>query len=140
MLRQIDRAGLEGVVEAPGFVEQARVEQTLRTALCLVLPSVREGYGLVVVEAAARGTPSVVVSAPDNAAVELVEDGVNGFVAPSASPEELAEAIVRAHRAGQPLREATASWFSRNADTLSLESSLRIVLDRYDGRRTSPCA
>ncbi len=132
VLRQIDRAGLEGVVEAPGFVEQARVEQTLRTALCLVLPSVREGYGLVVVEAAARGTPSVVVAAPDNAAVELVEDGVNGFVAPSASPEELAEAIVRAHRAGQPLREATASWFSRNADTLSLESSLQIVLDRYE--------
>ena len=28
----------------------------------------REGYGLVVVEAAARGTPSVVVAAPDNAA------------------------------------------------------------------------
>jgi len=135
VLQQIDRAGLEGVVEAPGFVEQERVEQALRTGLCLVLPSVREGYGLVVVEAAARGTPSVVVGAPDNAAVELVEDGVNGFIAPSASPEELAEAIVRAHRAGQTLREATASWFSRNADTLSLESSLRIVLDRY-GRRT----
>jgi glycosyltransferase involved in cell wall biosynthesis len=76
----------------------------------------------------------VVVAAPDNAAVELVEDGVNGFVAPSASPKDLAEAIVRAHRAGQPLREATASWFSRNADTLSLESSLRIVLDRYGQR------
>ena len=134
LLRQIERAGLEGVVEAPGFVEQARVEQTLRTALCLVLPSVREGYGLVVVEAAARGTPSVVVAAPDNAAVELVEDGVNGFVTPSASPDELAEAIVRAHRAGQPLRDATASWFARNADTLSLESSLRIVLDRYEGK------
>ena len=71
--------------------------------------------------------------------MELVEDGVNGFVAPSASPEELAEAIVHTHRAGQPLREATASWFSRNADTLSLESSLQIVLDRY-GRRASPCA
>ena len=36
-------------------------------------------------------------------------------------------------------REATASWFSRSADTLSLESSLQIVLDRY-GRRASPCA
>ena len=55
------------------------------------------------------------------------------------SPEELAEAIVRAHWAGQPLRETTASWFSRNADTLSLESSLRIVLDRYS-RSTSPRA
>ena len=66
--------------------------------------------------------------------MELVEDGVNGFVAPGASPDELAEAIVRAHRAGQPLRDATASWFARNAETLSLESSLEIVLDRYEGK------
>ena len=33
-----------------------------RRALCMVLPSRREGYGLVVVEAAASGTPSVVVA------------------------------------------------------------------------------
>ena len=41
-------------------------------ATCLVLPSSREGYGLVVIEAAAHGTPSVVVAGEDNAAAELV--------------------------------------------------------------------
>ena len=51
----------------------------------------REGYGMVVVEArleghAVRRGPW----RPDNAAVELVEDGVNGVVADSAQPEELA--------------------------------------------------
>ena len=51
------------------------------TAACLALPSVREGYGLIVVEAAAHGCPAVVVDHPDNAAVELVVDGVNGIVA-----------------------------------------------------------
>ena len=134
VLSQIDDYLLFGSIEAPGFVPADRVDRALREALCLVLPSRREGYGLVVVEAAARGTPSLVVAGPDNAAVELVEHGVNGFVAPSASPEDLAEVMVRAHRAGQQLRETTASWFSRNADTLSLESSLRIVLDRYRRR------
>ena len=39
----------------------------------MVLPSRREGYGLVVVEAAARGVPSV--ADPDNAATELVQEG-----------------------------------------------------------------
>ena len=62
-------------------------------AMCMVLPSRREGYGLVVIEAAARGTPSVVVEGPDNAAVELIEEGVNGVVAASASAEDLAAAI-----------------------------------------------
>jgi hypothetical protein len=35
------------------------------------------------------------------------------------------------HEAGDALRESTARWFSENADSLSLESSLRRVLDSY---------
>jgi glycosyltransferase involved in cell wall biosynthesis len=95
------------------------------------LPSRREGYGLVVLEAAARGTPSIVVAAPDNAAVELVEDGENGFISRSASPEDLAAAIVRVSDAGQELRTATSAWFARNAERLSLAHSLDIVLAAY---------
>ena len=101
--------------------------------MCLVLPSKREGYGLVLIEAAAHGTPSVVVADPDNAAVELVNEGVNGFIAPSASPEHLVAAIVRVHQAGPPLRESTAAWFTRNAELLSLERSLEIALSVYSG-------
>ena len=93
----------------------------------LGLPSSREGYGLVVVEASARATPSVVVAGPDNAAVELIEEGVNGAVAPSASPHDLGAAIVWAYRGGLTLREATAkAWFDREAAGLALESSLRV--------------
>ena len=57
----------------------------------MLLPSSREGYGLVVVEASARGVPSVVVAGGDNAATELIAPGENGLVAPSASPEDLAD-------------------------------------------------
>jgi glycosyltransferase involved in cell wall biosynthesis len=134
VLRQIETYGLEDVAEAPGFVSQEQVEQALRRALCLVLPSRREGYGLVVVEAIARATPVVVVRGPDNAAVELVEEGVNGFVAASASPEDLGEAIVRVHRAGAALRQSTAAWFARNAQMLSLESSLAVLSRRLEER------
>ena len=38
----------------------------------MVLPSRRAGYGMIVVEAAACGTPSILVREPDNAAVELI--------------------------------------------------------------------
>ena len=97
LLRLIDESGLDGAVQAPGFVASELVEDAVKRALCFVFPSRREGYGTVVVEAAAVGTPTVVVDAPDNAAVELVEDGVNGIVAKSADPEELGEAILRVH-------------------------------------------
>ncbi|MGZ4202366.1 MAG: glycosyltransferase family 4 protein, partial [Thermoleophilaceae bacterium] len=82
VLEAIERLGLGDVAEAPGFVDAGHVQEALRRALCMVLPSKREGYGLVVVESAAQGTPSVVVRDGDNAATELVEEGVNGFIAP----------------------------------------------------------
>ena len=66
--------------------------------------------------------------------MELVEDGVNGFVAKSADPEELGEAILRVHSAGLALRQSTADWFRRNRERLSLETSVERVLAVY-GRR-----
>jgi glycosyltransferase involved in cell wall biosynthesis len=133
VLRAIAQHGLEGVVSAPGFVGTDELEQTLRRALCLVLPSRREGYGLIVVEAAAAGTPSVVARAPDSAATELIEEGENGFVVESVEPEALAEAILRVRDEGQALRERTAAWFRRNAEHLSLERSLSAVAASYVG-------
>jgi glycosyltransferase involved in cell wall biosynthesis len=131
VLLLIEELGLRGIVEAPGFVSAEEVDAALGKALCLLLPSVREGYGLVVVEAAARGTPSVVVRAPDNAATELVEDGVNGLVLDSAEPGELAEAIAAVHSAGHGLRRSTASWFGEHYQELSLSSSLDRVAASY---------
>jgi glycosyltransferase involved in cell wall biosynthesis len=123
--------GLAGWVYAPGFVEADELDRTLRRALCVVLPSRREGYGMVVVEAAAVGTPSIVARAPESAATELIEEGENGFVAESVEPEVLAAAILRVREEGQPLRERTAAWFRRNAHRLSLDRSLDAVAASY---------
>jgi glycosyltransferase involved in cell wall biosynthesis len=123
--------GLRDVVTARGFTDTETVDAEMRRAMCMLVTSRREGYGLVVVEAAARGTPSVVVAGEDNAATELIDEGVNGFVAGSSDPESVADAIVRVHEAGAALRESTARWFAENAEQLSLESSLRKVLESY---------
>jgi glycosyltransferase involved in cell wall biosynthesis len=131
VMRSVVELGLEDVVEVPGFVPTETVEDRLGRALCMLLPSQREGYGLVVIEAASRGTPSVVVAGSDNAAVELVTDGENGFIAPSASAEDLAAAILAVHAAGPALRDSTAAWFARNAERMSLSRSLEIALGAY---------
>jgi glycosyltransferase involved in cell wall biosynthesis len=119
------------LVSAPGFVDASELHEALRRACVMVLPSRREGYGLIVVEAAACGTPSIVVREPDNAAVELVEEGVNGVTVATAEPAELAAAIVRVHEGGEQLRTSTREWFARNAQRLSLEHSLETVLSAY---------
>jgi glycosyltransferase involved in cell wall biosynthesis len=123
--------GLQGIVSARGFADAEEVDTEMRRALCLLLPSRREGYGMVVVEAAARGTPSIVIAGEDNAATELIVEGVNGTIAARGDPEAVADAIVRVHEAGMALRESTTSWFAENAEWLSLEHSLRIVLESY---------
>jgi glycosyltransferase involved in cell wall biosynthesis len=131
LLRAIDEDGVRGIVSAPGFAPAETVDADLSRATCLLLPSRREGYGKVVVEASARGTPSIVVSAEDNAATELIEDGVNGVVVEQADAGAIADAIVRVREAGAAMRESTARWYERNAGELSLESSLAAVLRSY---------
>jgi glycosyltransferase involved in cell wall biosynthesis len=131
VVRLVNELGLDGVIDVPGFVPAEVIDELMGKALCVLLPSRREGYGLVVIEAASRGTPSVVVAAPDNAAVELVTDGENGFVAPSSSPEDLSAAINRVYDAGLELRSATAHWFAANARRLSLERSLAVAVEAY---------
>jgi glycosyltransferase involved in cell wall biosynthesis len=129
--RAIEQHGVGEIASAPGFVDASRIDEALTNAMCMLSTSRREGYGMVVIEAAARATPSVVVAGEDNAAVELVQEGVNGLVAPTADPEAIAAAIVRVHEAGMAMRESTAKWFEQNAQRLSLESSLRTVLASY---------
>ena len=123
--------GLEGVVTARGFADTGTVDREMRRAMCMLVTSRREGYGLVVVEAAARGTPSVVLAGEDNAATELIVEGINGTIATDADPESIAAAIVRVHEAGEAIRESTARWFAESLGWLSLESSLEKVLESY---------
>jgi glycosyltransferase involved in cell wall biosynthesis len=124
--------GLACSVRVLGRRPEGEVGEAMKRAACLATASEREGYGLVVVEAAARGTPSVVVSGPENAATELVREGVNGAVAASATPEDVASAILRVIEAGPRLRTSTAEWFADNAPSLRLERSLELVLERYE--------
>ncbi|MGI8801898.1 MAG: glycosyltransferase family 4 protein [Solirubrobacteraceae bacterium] len=128
-------AATGGLVTTAGFVDSSVIDEALRGGLCMVLTSRREGYGMVVVEAAARGTPSIVVAGEDNAATELIEDGVNGFVVAEATAAAVAAAIVGVHAAGPALRASTAAWFAENATRLSLASSLERVLEAYASTR-----
>ncbi|SRR5579875_299649 len=131
VLNEVARLGLDGVVQCPGFAPWAQIDCALASAMCLILPSRREGYGLVVIEAAARGTPSVVIEGADNAATSLIENGINGFVVHAAQPAALAEAIVRTHAAGPALVRSTYSWFRAHADELSVDNSVRQIEMAY---------
>ena len=52
-----------GPVELPGYVSDAELDALIRGADLLVHPSLYEGFGLILVEAMARGTPLAVANA-----------------------------------------------------------------------------
>jgi len=140
ILDRVAAHGLQDVVDLPGFVDESTLARAMAQSLCLMLPSRREGYGMVVIEAAAYGTPSIVVRDPDNAATELIAEGVNGFIADSTSASDLASAILRVHNAGYTLRESTTRWFAEHVGRLALDASLATVLQRYRGEEAAPNA
>ena len=122
--------GLAKRIALPGFVDAQYLADRQSTAAVLVQPSEREGYGMVVVESAARGVPVVVIAGEDNASVELVDEGENGFVAGMADATALAAAIHKAIAAGEGLRTRTRHWYAINCDRLSFARSFQRILDR----------
>jgi glycosyltransferase involved in cell wall biosynthesis len=86
---------------------------------------------MVVVEAVSLGTPAIVVRGSENAATELVEDAVNGFVVETSRPEAMSDAIVRAVEEGSRLRSSAFEWYRARREELSIEKSLAEVEGSY---------
>ena len=83
-----------------------------------VLPSLWEGFGLVLVEAMAAGRP--VVASAVGPIPEIVVDGVTGLLVPPGDPAALAEAIVRV------LRDPELASAMGRAGRARVERELRI--------------
>lgn len=86
---QADRLGITDRVRFHGFVQIDAVSRVLARALCLLLTSIEEQFGLVVIEAQAVGLP-VLVTANAGACEGLIEPGVNGFVLDPLNPRSCA--------------------------------------------------
>jgi glycosyltransferase involved in cell wall biosynthesis len=100
-----------------GYVPKGELARLYRGALCLVVPSHYEGFGLPVLEAMASGTP--VVAARDPAVAEVAGDA-----ALYADEEDLPGAILRAIERREELR---AAGLARAAQFSWAETARRTV-------------
>lgn len=126
--------GLEEFMVFVGKVPDDQLRVLARNVCCAVISSIREGYGLAVVEAAAQGTPSVVANNPENAATEHIVEGVNGFVV-DPTPAGLANGFIKAATAGASLRESTYEWYTDSARSMTMELSASEVVSIYASSR-----
>lgn len=74
------------------FQRHSELLAYMKSSQVFVSPSTREGFGIAVLESLACGVPVITVNHPCNAALDLIEDGENGFVV-GLSGEEIIEKI-----------------------------------------------
>ncbi len=105
-----DQSGLKDDVSFTGFLEDYQdVIAHMKSSKVLVLPSVREGFGMVVLEANACGLPVVVVDHPMNAAKDLIIPGENGLIA-EVSENSLSNNIIEAMESREKMVESSKDF------------------------------
>lgn len=87
------KLGVDDKVRFSDFVPDDEIYGVMKSSGVFVLPSIREGFGLAVLEANACGLPVITVRHPDNAARHLVYEGRNGSLV-SLDVDDLAKGIL----------------------------------------------
>ncbi len=81
---------LDGV-EILGRMSQPKLAEYMSTSHVLALPSIEDGFGLVMAQAMACG--AVIVSSENTGGPDLYQNGVEGFIVPIRSSERIAQSL-----------------------------------------------
>jgi hypothetical protein len=130
-------------VEVPGKISEADKEQLLGTSWLMVHPASHEGWGLVITEAAAYGTPSLAFRVPGLR--DSIVDGMSGVLVDR--PEDLAptwrriaeDPALRAQLRVGARRRAEACTWERTVDRFE-EICEEAVSSHHRSFRISPGA
>lgn len=88
--RLLERQNLDGV-EVLGRMPQSKLAEYMNASHVLVLPSIEDGFGLVMAQAMACG--AVIVSSENTGGPDLYEDGKEGFIVPIRDAQAIADRL-----------------------------------------------
>lgn len=111
-----------------GFVSQGRKFELLARAHVMVNPSIREGWGLVNIEANAMGTP--VVAYRSAGLVDSVKNNQSGILCNQDSPQELAKITLNVlcnKNLYKKLSEGAIAWSNTFSWEKSRKKSLELI-------------
>ena len=134
---QAAHRGVASLIDFVGtFDDGTQVMAALRSARMLALPSVREGFGIIGLEAAAHGVPVVTVDHERNAAKHLVSHGVTGLCVPP-TPELFADAL-QSLLEDEELRDKLSRGAYDSARTATWDRAVDATESVYRARVTEP--
>jgi glycosyltransferase involved in cell wall biosynthesis len=124
---QIERLNIEENVSLFGFRENPF--KFMAAADIFVLPSLWEGFGNVIAEAMACGTPVVSTDCPHGPG-EIITHGENGLLVPPANPDALSKALLQLLE-DQDLRRELSKNGERRAQDFHVSEIGRQYLDLF---------
>ena len=128
-LAAIRSAGARDVFLA-GWHEHHELPEAMNAADLLVLPSVADAFGLVLVEAMACGLP--VIACDAHGPRTIVEPGETGWLVPPDDEDALAEALVQAVEDGEERRRRGALAYGRSRERYAWPSLARRLAAVYE--------
>jgi len=87
-----EKLGINNQVVFHGYVNEPEKIVLMQKAYFLIHTSVKEGFGLTVLEANSQGTPAIVFNA--HGLKDIVQDGINGYRITKGYTKEMCEKII----------------------------------------------
>lgn len=138
--RQAAELGIESRVQFAGAVSQRELATYFAAARVMVLPSLSEGLGRVVVEAMLLGTP--VIGSRVGGIPDMIIDGENGYLVEAGNEAALTAALRRVYeddvaKMGEKARAFAEDFFSplKYVEGYRQLFELALGADTEDGRR-----
>ncbi len=124
---QAERLGIRDRVIFTGF--RYDVNRLMTAFDVLVLPSLWEGFGMVLLEAMALGKP--VIGTRVGGIPEVIEDGVNGYLVEPGSPQQLAQKLLGLLRDQRLRSQMGQKGLQRVQERFDIKNNVRTVEQVY---------
>lgn len=103
--KMVASLGIQERVKFLGAVDNSRVPYYLSAGDCFCLPSLQEGFGIVVLEAMAAGLP--VIASKVGGLLDIVQDNENGLLVEPGNSQAISQAIEKIRDNSELARQLT---------------------------------
>lgn len=124
--RQIEASGLGAMVHCLGW--RPDIPAILKASDVAVASSIREGFGVNIVEYMASGLP--VVAVDNRGHREIIEDGATGCLVPQNDDRQMADRVIKL-LSDNKLRETIVEHATRQISKYSEEVAVSRIIDCY---------